>query len=177
MNTKNNSRRRASVAAIENAFVELLQTRNFSQISVSDICSRCGLNRSTFYANFSDVYALADKIRGDLERDVLSLYAKELTDPAYAGFGHDYLRLFYHMRDNQLVYRTYFKLGYHETYRVTIYDQARAEQDFHNRDIDYHIAFFRHGFNAIVRMWLEGGCQETPEQMEEIIRSEYRGRQ
>ena len=38
MNTPNNKRRRQSVEKIEKAFVELLQTRELSQITVSDLC-------------------------------------------------------------------------------------------------------------------------------------------
>lgn len=45
-----------------------------------------------------------------------------------------------------------------------------------NRHIEYHIEFFKSGFNAVVKKWLAGGCQETPEEMDEIIRSEYQGR-
>ena len=37
-------------------------------------------------------------------------------------------------------------------------------------------SIFRQGFNAIVKMWLLGGCRETPEDMAQIIRSESRGR-
>lgn len=29
---------------------------------------------------------------------------------------------------------------------------------------------------GIVKLWLAGGCKQTPEEMESIIRSEYRGR-
>ncbi len=50
MNIKNNRRRRASRDAIENIFIELLQTKSLNEISVSDICKKAGLNRSTFYA-------------------------------------------------------------------------------------------------------------------------------
>mgnify|MGYP002508929830 CR=1 FL=1 len=46
---------------IEQVLVELLQTKELNQISVSDICKRAGLNRSTFYANYVDIYGLADK--------------------------------------------------------------------------------------------------------------------
>ena len=45
-----------------------------------------------------------------------------------------------------------------------------------NKHLKYHIEFFRKGFNAIVKLWLEGGCIETPEEMQEILQSEYRGR-
>ncbi len=173
MNTKNNKRRRASVERIEKTFIELLQTKELSEISVSELCKRCGLNRSTFYANYVDLYALADKIKTDLEHEVFGLYEKEIAEKFNS---NDYLRLFRHMRDNQLFYKTYFKLGYDEQHAVKLYDVGQAARDFGNKHIDYHIAFFRSGFNAIVKMWLAGGCQETPEEMNEIILSEYQGR-
>ena len=57
-----------------------------------------------------------------------------------------------------------------------IYDTSRAEKDFGNRHIDYHIEFFRQGLNAIIKMWLKRGCRESPEEMADIIAAEYRGR-
>ena len=72
MNTKNNRRRRESVARIEKAFMELLQTSELSEITVSEICKMSGLNRSTFYANFVDIYDLADKVREHLEEALRS---------------------------------------------------------------------------------------------------------
>ena len=64
MNVKNNKRRRQSQEKIEKAFIELLQTKELMQITVSEICSKTSLNRSTFYANYVDVFDLADKISG-----------------------------------------------------------------------------------------------------------------
>lgn len=173
MNTKNNRRRRESIERIEKAFLELLQTKELHEITVSDICKSCELNRSTFYANFVDIYDLADKVREHLEEDVNQLYEQEKTQNFNS---NDYLKLFRHIRDNQLFYRTYFKLGYDNQYQIYYFDVHQAEQHFANRHIDYHIEFFKSGFNAIVKKWLAGGCKETPEEMDEIIRSEYRGR-
>ena len=173
MNTKNNQRRRASIERIKKTFVELLETKELSEISVSDLCKRCGLNRSTFYANYADIYELAGQIKTDLEKQVFRLYEKEMTEKFNS---NDYLRLFRHMKDHQLFYKTYFKLGYDAQHPVKLYDTAQAAQDIDNKHIGYHIAFFQSGFNAIVKMWLSGGCRETPEEMEEILLSEYRGR-
>lgn len=173
MNTKNNRRRRESIERIEKAFLELLQTKELAEITVSELCKACNLNRSTFYANFVDLYDLADKVREDLEKDVGSLYEAERTQ----GFNsNDYLKLFRHIRDNQLFYRTYFKLGYDNQQQILLYDTRQAQEDFDNRHIEYHIEFFKSGFNAIVKLWLAGGCKESPEEMDEIIRSEYQGR-
>lgn len=173
MNIKNNRRRRESVRRIEKTFIELLQTKELHEITVSDICKRCELNRSTFYANYIDIYELADKVRANLEEEVNQLYEAEKT---LKFNNNDYLKLFRHIKDNQLLYQTYFKLGYDNKFKLEQYDTNLARQHFGNRYIEYHVEFFRSGFNAIVKMWLAGGCRETPEEMEQIIRSEYRGR-
>ena len=174
MNTKNNKRRRDSVAAIEKAFIQLLQEREFQEITVSDLCKLTSLNRSTFYANFEDIYALADHMRVRLEAE-FSVQFDPVTNTAADG-GSAAVRMFTHIRDNQLFYQTYFKLGYADQNRILTYDRARAEKDFHNLHIDYHIEFFRAGLNAIIKRWLAGGCKESPEEMADILKTEYFGR-
>ena len=173
MNTKNNKRRRESIKKIEQVFVELLQTKELNEITVSDICKKSELNRSTFYANYIDIYDLADKIKEHLEEEVFLLFHDEYEN----GYNsNDYLRLLRHIKENQIFYKTYFKLGYDNNYEIFGYDTEQAEKDFGGRHIEYHIAFFKAGFNAIVKKWLAGGCIETPEEITEIIKSEYRGR-
>ncbi len=172
MNTKNNARRRQSIAAIESAFVNLLQTQELKKISVTDICKATGLNRSTFYANYLNIYDLADQLRTRLESEFSSLF--DLQEQHHYAGTDGALRMFTHIRDNQLFYKTYFKLGYDKAHQVLIYDTLRAETDFQNQHLDYHIEFFRAGLNAILIKWLEGGCRETPEEMDAILKAEYR---
>ena len=76
MNTPNNRRRKESRERLEKVFVELLQSRDLSQISVSELCKRAGLNRTTFYANYTDIYGLADSIRDRLEESLAELEQK-----------------------------------------------------------------------------------------------------
>lgn len=174
MNTKNNKRRRESRDKIEKVFVELLQTRELGAITVTDICKLTGLNRSTFYANYQDVYQLADTVRESLENNLAELYQDEM-EKGYNS--NDFLRLFRHIKENQLFYETYFKLGYDNQYKIMKYDRELAKEHFDNRFLEYHMEFFKGGITTIVKMWLKDGCRETPEEMDEIIRSEYRGRE
>ena len=172
MNVKNNKRRMESQEKIERAFVELLQSREIKDITVSDIIKMTGLNRSTFYANYMDIFDLADKVRGKLETDFGSLFA----DYDYFNERTGSLKMFKHIKENQLFYKTYFKLCYDEKHLISIYDQKRAEMEHIDTNIKYHIEFFRNGLNAIIKLWLAGGCQESPEEMAEVIKTEYRGR-
>lgn len=173
MNTKNNKRRRESVAKIEHVFVSLLQTMELSQITVSDICKKAGLNRTTFYANYLDIYDLADKIKEHLENEMKQLYQEEYETRFNS---NDYLKLFRHIKDNPLFFKTYFKLGYDNNYKVVLYDYEQAKKYFDDKHIEYHIEFFKSGLNAVLKKWLENDCAETPEEIAEIIQSEYQGR-
>ncbi len=172
MNVKNNKRRRESQEKIEKALIELLQSREIGGITVSDIIKRTGLNRSTFYANYIDIYDLADKTREKLENDFSNLFA----DYDYFNDRSGALRMFTHIKENQIFYKTYFKLCYDNKHLISVFDPNRAQQEHMETHLKYHIEFFRNGFNAIIQLWLAGGCQESPEEMAEVLKQEYRGR-
>ncbi len=172
MNVKNNKRRKASQDKIEKAFVELLQDQSLETITVSEIIKITGLNRSTFYANYTDIFDLADKVRANLEKDFSDVFADHDNYNQRGGS----LRMFTHIKENQLFYKTYFKLCYDEKHLVSIYDPKRAKAERIDNNIKYHIEFFRNGLNAIIKLWLAGGCQESPEEMAAVLTEEYRGR-
>lgn len=172
MNVKNNRRRRESQDKIEKAFIEQLQHREIGEITVSDLIKLTGLNRSTFYANYIDIFDLADKTREKLEREFSNLFA----DYDYFNEHSGALKMFTHIRENQIFYKTYFKLCYDDRHLVTVCDPRRAEQEKVSDHLRYHIEFFRNGLNAIIKLWLAGGCKESPEEMADILKQEYRGR-
>lgn len=173
MNKKNNKRRRESVKKIQNAFIDFLETKDIHEITVSDICKKADVNRSTFYANFIDIYDLGDKITEKLHEDIYILYRDELMSGKSKG---DYIKLFYHVKNNQPIYKTYFKLEKDKNNKTWFYNKRLAEEFFDNKNIDYHVEFFRNGFTALLKMWLFNGCKESPEELEEIIEIEYYGR-
>ena len=141
-------------------------------ITVSDLVKATGLNRSTFYANYLDIYDLADKTRQMLEKDFSALFA----DYDYMNARDGAEKMFAHIKENQLFYKTYFKLCYDEKFLISTYDPKRAEKEQITQNIRYHIEFFRNGLNAIIKLWLAGGCKESPQEMAEILKQEYRGR-
>lgn len=128
------------------------------------------LNRSTFYSNYIDIYDLAEKIKTSMEQEFaqfqLSNNAKQDSD--------GYLNMFRYIKDNQIFFKTYFKLEEISKNVPTQYRIELAEKYYNNKFIDYHIEFFRAGLNAIIKKWLNDGCKETPEQINEIITSEYK---
>lgn len=172
MNVKNNKRRRDSQEKIEKAFIERLQTCEIKDITISELIKTTGLNRSTFYANYVDIFDLADKTRNRLENEFSALFA----DYDYFNERTGALKMFTHIKENQLFYNTYFKLCYDDKHLISIYDTRRAEKEHLDGNINYHIEFFRNGLNAVIKLWLKGGCKESPEEMAKVLMEEYRGR-
>ncbi len=172
MNIKNNKRRRQSQEKIEKTFIELLQTHEIAEITVSELIKITGLNRSTFYANYIDIFDLADKVRGKLENDFSNLFA----DYDYFNERTGAQKMFTHIKENQIFYKTYFKLCYDDKHLISIYDTKRAEKEHMDKNLKYHIEFFRNGLNAIIKLWLANDCRESPEEMAEVLNQEYRGR-
>ena len=80
MNKENNKKRKNSQYKIQKVFMELIQTKEINEITVSDICKLANLNRSTFYSNYINIYDLADKIKEELFQDVLNLYPNEIKE-------------------------------------------------------------------------------------------------
>lgn len=173
MNTPNNKRKKESQEKIEKMFVQMLQTKEINQITVTDICKKTNLNRSTFYANYLDIYDLANKVGKKLEKDVFSLYDEEREMQHNT---HDYLKLFNHIKDNQIFYKTYFKLNMDKYFIIKEYDTNLSKSIYNDKFVDYHMEFFMAGLNAIIKKWLYSGCKETPEEINEIIISEYKNK-
>lgn len=173
MNTPNNKRRRDSRDRLETAFVRLLQEQELHQLTVTALCKEAGVNRTTFYANYLDIHDLADAVQKRLEGEVLDLYREE-REQHYNS--NDFFKLFRHIYENQLFYRTYFKLGLDGKFQVTEYDVCQAAAYYEEQDVEFHIEFFRGGLNAVIKKWLREGCRETPEEICAVITEEYRGK-
>lgn len=172
MNIPNNKKRKKSQEQIEKIFLQLIQKKNIDEISVSTICDKANLNRSTFYSNYIDIYDLAEKIKQQMEIEFAQFQLSNNAKQDENG----YLSMFKYIKDNQIFFKTYFKLEEISKSLPTQYRVELAEKYYDNKFIDYHIEFFRAGLNAIIKKWLNNGCKETPEEINEIITSEYKNK-
>ena len=145
MNVKNNKRHQETIAAIDRAFLSLLKEKDLKDISVSELCEKAEVNRSTFYDNYTDMFTLANVYAEKIE--------KQVEDQLHAD--GEFAWIFEYIKANTDVFDIYFKLG------------------ISKKSADYKTLFFRNGVYAVAKMWFEGGCVEPPEQMGKIAKREY----
>ena len=145
MNTPNNRRYRDIEENINAAFVSLLQGKELRDVTVTDICELAGIERSTFYAHYEDISALANACAVQIEKQVSEQPHKE----------NDFSWIFDYIKEHHDLFKIYFKLGVSQM------------------SDDYKRIFFRTGAYSVAKMWFEDGCIEPPEQMATIVKREY----
>ena len=68
-NTGNDQRTLLTYSLLRQAFTELLQQKPIQRITVKELCQKAGVNRSTFYAHYVDIYDLLAKLEEDMVED------------------------------------------------------------------------------------------------------------
>ena len=63
---KLDARKRYTQMVLKQSFLELLKEKPVSRITVKEVCALAQLNRATFYAHYSDCFALMESIENEL---------------------------------------------------------------------------------------------------------------
>lgn len=179
MNTPNNQRFQETEDRLIDAFLGLLGEREPEKITVRELCAICGINRSSFYLHFTDIYSLMSSIDRKMAEYLGRLFSGHAEDWK---IGERFIRFFQFVGEHRDFYRVYFeRCRDSHLLNAALSDeslrgveQLAFERGFTlENELHYHRAFFRAGLAAMLREWIAGGCQETPAEMGEILIREY----
>ncbi len=176
MNTKNNRQFRNTQKIIRQSLLELLENHNFRQLSVTDICKKAGINRSTFYVHYLDIYDLMEKTEDELNRKLLDLYKYSGADN-YNFFSPKYIAIFLrYIRQYKNFYRDFIQNqksfpileGFQDLwYMMKLHYQSIGLKS--EDEMMYHFVYFQAGFTMVLKRWLDSDCKETPEEMADTL--------
>ncbi|MCR4695470.1 MAG: TetR/AcrR family transcriptional regulator [Pseudobutyrivibrio sp.] len=76
---------RRTIASIRKAFYELVLEGNYSDISITDLTDRAGINRKTFYLHYSGLDDLVAEIEEEIVSDILEKIGDEAEKLNMAG--------------------------------------------------------------------------------------------
>jgi len=179
MNRSNNERFQATETKIINTFISLLEENSLSDITVSELCRKCSIHRTSFYLHFQDIYNLMDAV----ERRLAGYYASLFESPAEQyNLGIRFQRLFAFILEHRAFYRVYWQ----QARDLRVLDAALSEDTEDKlkrtaagygfqteKELQFHRVFFKAGLAALIGYWLSRDCPETPKELGEILRKEY----
>lgn len=176
---KSESKYFATAARMDEAFLTLLEKKDFAYITVKEICEAAGVNRSTFYLHYEtmadllsesvshmneqfltymkkDSQTFVTKLR-DCPLDELYLITPEYLTP-YLGYIEQHKRLFRTATENAAVLgmdKSYDRMFRHVF--TPILDRYGIPQ----QDRRYIMAFYIQGLMAIISEWLKNDCADS----------------
>ncbi|BDR53687.1 TetR family transcriptional regulator [Bombiscardovia nodaiensis] len=177
VNTKNNQRFRDTEVRMEAAMLHLLKEREFSKISVSSICKRAEVNRSTFYAHFCDIPEMLSVMEDTLADELLARYASP-KGPRNQMFSRDsFIPFLQHIKEHQYFYRIILgtrkafplETGYEPLLNMVIRPLCERAGIESEDDILYYLTYFEAGFSVILKRWLDQGCKKSEEEFASTI--------
>jgi AcrR family transcriptional regulator len=169
-------RKKYTRMVLKDSLLKLLKEKPLSSITVKEICGIADVNRSTFYAHYTDQYALLTQIENELIDD-LKRYLSELNvqeeDEAI------------HMAERLL---TYFATKHEEcqillnesgdsSFHKKVMDVAQGfimkswmeVYDFDKEKLAYISSFIVSGSVQVIKMWMENGMTQSPREMAQLI--------
>ena len=184
---KNESKYFNTAVRMDEALIALLEKKEFSYITVKEICDTAGVNRSTFYLHYenttdllkeatqhiltrfqsyfkTDLDSISNRFTQTTRQDLLFITPEYLIP--YLTFIRDNRRLF------KTVMREFGSMGFDQVYRkmfTYIFDPILARVDFPANTRTYVMKFYLSGITAIATEWLDGDCHDSIETIIAII--------
>lgn len=169
------------------ALISLLKEKPFDYITVSEICKKAGVNRSTFYLHYETIGDLLEETTKYLLNDFWTYFTEDLrsvTDNLnecelreLVFISDKYLAPFLtYIRDNKeifitiiLHYKTFnFDHVYKEMFKV-IYDPVLDRFGCPSENRHYVMMYYLNGIMAVISEWIKEDCSKPIEYIIGII--------
>lgn len=185
-----------TAAKMDEAFLSLLEKKDFVYITVKEICETAGVNRSTFYLHYETIGDLLaesanytnQRLLDYLDKDSEAFVAKIPSCPLDELFfiTSEYLIPYLEfVRDNKRLFRTVVENAtvldaegtYKRMYRY-VFVPILARYGVPEEDHPYMMAFHMQGIMAIVIEWLKNDCADSIEHIISVMQkcvNQYKG--
>ena len=172
---------------MDKALISLLEKKSFEYITVSEICKKAGVNRSTFYLHYENTVDLLDETARFLLDDFMSYFnvdVKNITNKFKESsleelnfISNEYLQPYLtYIKDNKSVFSTVLlhsvSFGFNGIFQnlyENIFNPILDRYNYPIADRQYAMMFYLNGITAIVKEWLKDDCKKTIEEVSQII--------
>lgn len=165
------------------ALLALLEKKDIEFITVSEIAKKAGVNRSTFYLHYENIYELLEETIKNLNAQFINSFSlkapfeiksKEdaflITDEQlipYLNFVKRNKRVLKLIHQKPQLFQS--KNTYNKLYHSIFYPAISLFVKNENEKI-YNLEFFTNGVSAIIHKWLDLDCVTEIEELIQIIK-------
>lgn len=178
----------STAARMNEAFLELLEKKDFAYITVKEICEKAGVNRSTFYLHYETINDLLeesaqhiiDQFVEAMPHDASEFFEKMKTRPLEELFliTPEYLIPYLdYVKEHRSIFRTALKrattLLLNDAYLALnhhVFSPILNRFDIPVSEQKYMMPFYINGLMGIVNEWLKEDCKDSVEHIISVMR-------
>ncbi|MCX7924002.1 MAG: TetR/AcrR family transcriptional regulator C-terminal domain-containing protein [Clostridia bacterium] len=161
---------------LKKSLVELMREHPISKISVKMLCEAADINRSTFYAHYTDQYDLLKQLGQEVIAELKKHISKEAFSKHTAQTAQALNQILEYIANNSDLFRILLSENGDFTFHreIMFLTQQRIISDINNtpsideRTSEYLQCFAVTGALSIVQKWLQDGIVESTEKMSEL---------
>ena len=161
----NNEANRITRESICMAFLEIISTKEFNDISISEIVRRAGVSRQSFYRNYTSKEDIVLEIESVMQTELI----KKLNDPLYTENPRMwFLNFFSVIRANKAMVTILYKADLFETLLKKVPLLIESNMVSSTPDLHYLIIGSMGAANTIALAWFNDGMKESEEELADI---------
>lgn len=172
---------------MDKALISLLEEKSFEYITISEICKKANVNRSTFYLHYENMVDLLNETARflldgfmayfDDERKSISKKLMESTLDELNFISEQYLHPYLsYIKENRRVFSTVLlhadSFGFNEIFQrlyENVFNPILERFNYPITDRKYAMMFYLNGITAVVTEWLKDGCKKSIQEVSQII--------
>ena len=177
----------ATAARMDEAFLALLEEKDFAYITVKEICEKAGVNRSTFYLHYETVNDLLtesaryiiDKLIANMPQDTADFFEKLQTRPLEELhlITPEYLTPYLNfVKENSRIFRTAVEhssvLGMDDAYIALnrhVFTPILDRFYIPPSKQQYIMLFYINGLMGVINEWLKEDCKDSVEHIISVM--------
>lgn len=177
MNKKNNKQFKSSDIRMKQAMLELMNTMPFDKITVRLVCERAAVNRSTFYAHYTDIYDMIAQMETNLQKKLMESYL--IPEEIVPFSTKSFIIFLKFIREHRYFYRAALKTrrefplkqGFEPLWGQVIRPLCLSAGISSENEMMFYFVGFQAGFTMILKRWVEQDCMENEEKIAQIIQN------
>lgn len=169
MDKKENQRIRLTKLMLKESLIDLLEDTPLQQVTITEICKRAEINRTTFYKYYSSECDLYD----DIENDFITILEKNLTNGSELSL-EEVLALIY---SNQKMAKVMINNSSEENLSKRIFsltsivNYINLKRSNKTPYKEEHSFFLFSGTYALIKRWINTGFLIPPKEMSVLLNS------
>lgn len=171
MKEKIDRRVKYTKALLKEALVELLKDRHISKISVTALCAVADVNRSTFYAHYTDQFDLLRQVEDEVMNN-LKIFLEQYVDDRMPITEQNLKGILEYAKANADLFVVLLgENGDHAFHKdlMTLVKLVPFQYNAADSKKEYLLTFAVTGCISILHKWLVEGRGESPEEMANLV--------